>query len=82
MRTFKKETKEIEVVDTVICNKCGESLEISFNHAECVKVDHRFGYFSNPQLFGDLTEVRFDLCEKCVFELVKTFVVPAEISTI
>lgn len=78
MKTFKKEVKEVFVTDMLTCNKCGQKQDVSdTNDGECVEVNHTFGYSANPNLFGDMTFVSFDLCERCVFELVKTFAVPA-----
>lgn len=75
MRTFTKEIIEQTVVDTITCNKCGDVIP---KWHDCVRTAHGFGYHST--LFGDNTEVYFDLCERCVFEFVKTFKVAAEIN--
>ncbi len=77
MKTFKKVFKEEVVKDKTICNKCGVGPEV--HRDECVEVKYTFGYFSDPKLFGDQTQVSFDLCERCVFELVKKFIVPASV---
>lgn len=83
MKTTKTITKEVEVVDKIICNKCGENLivyEIG-DHIECeglVEVEARGGYWSH--YIGDNNTYRFSLCERCVVELNKTFKIDAFIS--
>jgi hypothetical protein len=69
-------TKTTEVVIDVLCNKCGESLiEGKGSGGEAIYgLAHAHvstGYFS-PAL-GDGNEYEFDLCEKCLKELFKTF---------
>lgn len=78
MKKIKIITQKVEIVDDVICNKCGES---------CMSVDDDFktpyglnevvvsgGYYSN--YLEDLTTYTFSLCEKCLSELFKTFLIP------
>ena len=75
MRQYQlKETKEIA---RIICNKCGREIPAAGGYpregvfsADCV-----WGYFSNKD--GEMHS--FDLCESCYDELLKTFLIPAEI---
>ncbi len=69
-------TKTTEVTTDILCNKCGESLiEGKDSGGEGVYglVDAYVstGYFS-PAL-GDGNTYKFDLCERCLNELFKTF---------
>jgi hypothetical protein len=81
MITTKKITKEIEVIDNVFCNKCGESCEpwVSDNGRATghglieAKVS---GGYSSP-ILPDGHSYCFSLCEKCLVELMKTFKHPA-----
>jgi len=79
MKTYKTKLQEVVSVETVTCNKCGKKQDVHTNDADCVTVNHTFGYNSNPKLFGDMTTVNFDLCERCVFDLINTFVIPANV---
>lgn len=74
MKTTNFETKSIEVIDTVTCNKCGSNIE--FNIVEYLQVYLRGVYFN--EILEDETEYEFDLCEKCVDELMKTFKIPVK----
>ena len=75
MRKYEEEEKTyiVEELKEVICNKCGNSIDF-INHEEHVHNSVTFGYFSKH--FGDMEEVEFDLCEKCLYDFVNTFKVP------
>lgn len=65
-------TEERDVVDDVLCNVCGNSL----NQGECgpegiVELEMTFGYDS--RLFGDMTRVKFSVCEGCLFGWSRTW---------
>ena len=73
--------EEKEVVKDVVCNMCRNScLERVGNtsHTEfCgVSIDVSGGY-SSPVL-ADMTRYQFDLCEKCLMEIMNKLTVPAE----
>ena len=75
MRQYQmKETKEIK---KIICNKCGRQIKVVNGRPEegVFSVDHTWGYFSEK----DGERHSFDLCESCYDELLKTFLIPAEI---
>jgi ribosomal protein L32 len=77
MKTTHVETSEVkkEVVDSFICNNCGESF-----HAKHIAMD----YYENSQIHNfvtsfhygskyDCESINFDLCEKCLLEMIKKF---------
>ena len=75
MRQYQmKETKE---VNKIICNKCGKEIPVINGQAEegVFSVDYTWGYFSEK----DGEKHSFDLCETCYDELLRSFMVPAEI---
>lgn len=75
MRQYQlKKTKEIK---KIICNKCGREIPASGGHAVkgVFSVDYTWGYFSDK----DGERHSFDLCESCYDELLRTFLIPAEI---
>lgn len=69
-------TETTKVVVDILCNKCGESMiEGKGSGGEdaygLINAYVSTGYFS-PCL-GDGNEYKFDLCERCLKELFKTF---------
>jgi hypothetical protein len=71
------EDKPTEVVDDIICNKCGQSCctaegpDYGFEGLLGVRVD--VGYSSKH--LGDLERYEFDVCEKCLVEWFATFTI-------
>lgn len=68
MRKYKEETRIEKILESCSCDKCGADIE---KWGECFVLEARFGYHS--RLFGDMSEMKADLCEKCLFDFVKTF---------
>lgn len=66
MKRVKRET-EVDIVDGVICNFCGQEIQEGWRDpdgsfdAECVTVDKTWGYFSKK----DMTQQRAHICESC-----------------
>ena len=79
-KSLKKERKEVEVVDDVICNKCGCSMKISESGSDefygLVGAVVCGGYFSEE--LEDGVKYSFDLCEKCLKEMFKEFKVKVD----
>lgn len=68
------ETREVEVLEDVICNKCGNSCRPGKSVPDyygLVEACFTTGYESTH--FDDGLVFNFSLCEKCLFELFKTF---------
>lgn len=80
MKVTKIVQKDVEEVDDLICNLCGETLKqiIStdgmYNFCGLEEVSMNCGYGS----LNDGTTFTFSLCEKCVEELMSRFKIPAE----
>ena len=77
MRQYQKETKEMENLQKIICNKCGKEITVS-NGCEAEGVFHAdftWGYFSEK----DGERHQFDLCEECYDALLQGFQIPVEI---
>jgi hypothetical protein len=79
MRKFQiiKEEVTKRVPSDVVCNKCGKSKELEgddfnreFGASKFQSINISFGYGSAHD--GD--DWKFDLCEECLEEFVKTFV--------
>lgn len=73
MLKHKTVMEEVAYVEDIICNKCEKSLKDSsnINYEGLVEADVAFGYGSDH--FGDMTQIQFSLCEKCLHNLVATF---------
>jgi hypothetical protein len=80
---IKKSIKTIqeEVVDDIICNKCGCSLKEGDGFVEdfygLTEVTVTGGYFSKQ--LDDGSSYSFSLCEACLSEMFSTFKVPVDI---
>ena len=84
MRKIKKMLKEQVVVETVdiLCNLCGKSCSSS-KHSSVKEYNglieaEVWGGYSSTHI-GDMTGIRFSLCEKCLWNLTKKFKIPYEI---
>lgn len=77
MRTTKSVEKIIEVIDDVLCNKCGKTCMLSRYPHGLIDAKVHGGYSSEAINDGDL--FKFDICEKCFKELSETFVIPAKV---
>lgn len=80
MHTYKKitEIKDIEIVEDIICNRCGAIMnhDITGEPEGLTECYIEGGYDS--KYIGDGVSFKFDLCEGCVVELMKQFIIPAE----
>ena len=81
MKIIKTVNKNVEEVDDLICNLCGNTLkQIIDSHGEynfcgLEEVSMVCGYGSK----NDGTAFTFSLCEQCVEELMNKFKIPAQI---
>lgn len=75
MKIMRQEVKTVEVVDKVLCNKCG--LEIAEDY---VQVYHQGGYYAVPPI-NDGDEFEFHLCEPCLWSFMSTFAISAKMNT-
>ena len=77
MKIMKTITKEVEEVDDIFCNKCGESLWHHYNFCG-LESTYIQGCYGSP-ILDDGSAYKFSLCEACLDELFKTFKIPVEI---
>lgn len=82
MKITKKHIKkaEFEVVVDILCNRCNDSCKVTEDFDEyegLIESTICFGY--NSKYFGDMTEITFSLCEKCLFEITQDWKIPPEI---
>ena len=65
MKTLKKVTKTQYEAASVICNKCGEEDNRTY-HSFNVGGEYHSKYL------GDMIDYEFDLCEKCLWEVIRS----------
>lgn len=77
MRQYKEQLIKEKVPKKLICNKCGKTItaENGVLKGEMYHGEYRWGYFSEKD--GELH--RFDLCEECYDELLRSFLIQPEI---
>ena len=69
------QTKEVEIEDDILCNKCGLSCNDLEHHAGIIEYKLVCGFGS---ILGDGNIFRFSLCEKCIHDMFQTFKIPAK----
>lgn len=76
MRQYKNNTKEMKELEKIVCNKCGKEIPAKAGvlTEDVLEVEKRWGYFSGKDNRRD----RFELCEECYDEFVKSFFIPVE----
>lgn len=82
----KSETQVVEVVEDILCNKCGDSCMKAFDIADSsirgdfygTTIGYQPGY-SSTHFSDDNCTHRADICEKCIFEFFSSFKIPAEV---
>jgi len=70
MVIYKKEIQNINIISKVICDKCYHVLEDEMEIDECLSLRFKAGYGSK---FGDGNNVKVDLCDDCLFELINSY---------
>ena len=68
MKKFKKKRVQQEVLVKTTCDRCGKvKKEGDWHTPDLLSFRQSFGYGSDY----DQDEISFDLCEKCLFEMLK-----------
>lgn len=65
------ETREVQVVDDILCDRCGLSIKGHIGNFNGVTF-HGAGAYDSTH-FPDMHSFRADVCEKCCAEWFKTF---------
>lgn len=80
LKHIEKQVQEVEVIDSIVCNCCGEKIASgielgdftpNFVQGEYIDIYHQFGYFS--KVFVDSERHHLQVCEKCYANWLKTF---------
>lgn len=73
MRQYREELERTKNVEKIICNKCGKEILVQRGvpQEDVLEVEKRWGYHSRKDNQVD----RFDLCEDCYDELVRSFLI-------
>ena len=73
MRKTKTIKRNIEVLESIICDKCGkeyfEDIDI-FEMQEFLSINFTGGYSS---VFGDMNQVECDICQSCLKSMIIGF---------
>lgn len=69
--------KREKILTKIVCNKCKKEMNVEngIPREDLLSVEKRWGYFSEKD--GEVH--RFDLCETCYNELIRSFAIPVEI---
>lgn len=94
MKITKKVIKEVEVIEDMLCNLCGNSLKVSLftnkdNPTDDQDEDHLFEFYGLKGIkyqggywsegpIEDMMNYSFNLCEPCLGNLFASFKIPAE----
>lgn len=66
--------RKVEIVLATVCNRCGENFVVEDEIQQTKQIKIVWGYpFRND---GEVW--KFDLCEKCIEEIVNGFLIPVE----
>lgn len=68
MRKVSKVQVESEMITGFVCNVC--AAESGVNEWEGVSITKVFGFWS--EFFGDMSVLKLEICEKCLYGIVKT----------
>ncbi len=60
--------RDVKVVNIVTCDKCKKKITDDMEEQEMHHIDFVGGYAS---VFGDCSHIRCDLCQSCLFEMIK-----------
>ncbi len=71
MEVTRTETREVQVVEDVICDRCGNSLKSDIGNINGAVIAGGGGYDSTH--FPDMHAFKSDVCEPCCAEWFKTF---------
>lgn len=66
-----KQLIDSDVIEDIICNKCGKSCRNHLNFEGLIEAVCSGGYGSI--IIGDETSIKFSLCEPCLGELINSF---------
>ena len=71
MRILHTETREVQVIDDILCDKCGLSVKGHIGNLNGATI-HGSGSYDSTH-FSDMCSFKADVCEKCCAEWFETF---------
>ena len=75
MKELEKVATSKNVVKSITCDVCNEKYTDDLELQEFIHIEHDGGYGS---VFGDETEIRCDICQKCLKEKLGKFLIVKE----
>ncbi len=74
MLRFQKKQKIIKEIITKICDKCGRIVSEQGNQAFEFQEFYHFRFIGGfNSAFGDLSEIECDICQHCLYDLIKNY---------
>lgn len=72
MKIVKKQTIENEVVEDILCNRCGKSCKNQAGDFDgLIEAEVCGGYYSEK--FEDGLRISFSICETCLVDIISNF---------
>ena len=69
MIKYKIEIKEVELISSIVCDKCKKEIypedTIEWQEIFCIRLQGGYG-----SVFGDGNKVKIDLCQHCLYDLI------------
>lgn len=86
MRTIKKvDTKKDELV-SIMCDKCQKVYSVEDDEEDCrleLQEFHRIEFTGGySSVFGDETKVECDICQHCLHDMIKDFMVTSSFTVL
>ena len=77
MITYKKQTIEQEIPDKLVCDKCKKEFDCDNESGDYIEIQefHHINFIAGyGSVFGDGWKIRMDICQRCLYEMIKDFV--------
>lgn len=89
MKITKKVVKEVEIIQDILCNRCGDSLLIQISDCGLFDDEPEYeiigladiiytGSYWSTNPIKDMMTYKFNICEKCLGILFQDFKIPSE----
>ena len=76
MKTTKAVSREEQQLISITCDKCHKEYTVAHDDNLEIQEFHTIHFVGGySSVFGDSTTVRCDICQRCLYELIKDFMV-------
>lgn len=73
MKKYESVTKKTEMLTGVICDRCGNVINVEDDIFEFQEIHSIFFVGGYGSVFGDGSTVQCDLCQNCLMDLIREF---------